>query len=187
MWAGFEEGPAGHLVKDPGPACSLPQTPEPLRVRARCPRVQSPPGASLLDAGPGPPGGGRSAGDPFAVSLRHTSGSVLQVPNRGTHICKHTIIAPARTQTAHMGMCLPFNLEHLGAAAGAPLVAQRREHLGAATKIPTARTAGPWVAPWVDPCAMVMKAAVVVSEVAMVEVAMVGLVAMAAAERVPVG
>jgi len=39
----------------------------------------------------------------------------------------------------------------------------------------------------VDPCAMVMKAAVVVSEVAMVEVAMVGLVAMAAAERVPVG
>ena len=33
-----------------------------------------------------PTGGGRSAGDPFAVSLRHTSGSVLQVPNRGTHI-----------------------------------------------------------------------------------------------------
>jgi hypothetical protein len=31
-------------------------------------------------------GGGRSAGDPFAVSGRHTSGSVLQVPNRGTHI-----------------------------------------------------------------------------------------------------
>ena len=31
-------------------------------------------------------GGGRSAGDPFAVSERHTSGSVLQVPNRGTHI-----------------------------------------------------------------------------------------------------
>jgi len=77
MWAGFEEGPAGYPVKDPGPACSLPQTPEPLRVRARCPRVQSPPGASLLDAGPGPPGGGRSAGAPSAVSLRHTSGSVL--------------------------------------------------------------------------------------------------------------
>ena len=64
-----------------------PRTPRVYPTVARCPRVQSPPGASLVDAGPGPPGGGRSAGDPFAVSERHTSGSVLQVPNRGTHIC----------------------------------------------------------------------------------------------------
>ena len=63
-----------------------PRTPRVYPTVARCPRVQSPPGASLVDAGLGPPGGGCSAGIPHAVSRCHTSGSVLQVPNRGTHI-----------------------------------------------------------------------------------------------------
>ena len=82
-------GPRRCLVKDRALACSPPRAPEPLRVyptEASCPRVQSPPGASLVGAGPGPPGGGCSAGIQHAVSRRHTSGSVLQVPNRGTHI-----------------------------------------------------------------------------------------------------
>eukprot|EP00966_Prymnesium_polylepis_P106893 2475285-Prymnesium_polylepis.1 len=38
----------------------------------RCGGFQSPPGASLVDAGLSPPGGGRSARGPSPVSDRHT-------------------------------------------------------------------------------------------------------------------
>jgi hypothetical protein len=64
-------------------ALQVPKASAPHRLHTTLtyrPQVQSPPGASLADAGPSPPGGGCSAGAPYPVSGCHTLAALYKSP-----------------------------------------------------------------------------------------------------------